>query len=89
MITCPNCGHEQKFQADTTYFVNPDHPYNVNRRFGGFLCYGCHSVVYVREDGLLDIHYLGEFKNGKFVGGKWTEGVKPKHSSEYFGVEVK
>ena len=73
----------------STYFVNPDHPYNVNRRKYGFFCRGCLKTVYIREDGLLDLLKAGGVKNGKLLPGKWEEGVKPKYSSEFFGVEVK
>lgn len=88
MITCPHCGHEQEMDPGSTYLVNLDHPYNINRRKYGFWCRSCLATIYIREDGLLDILHPGDVVDGKLQPGRWEEGVKPKYSSEFFGVEV-
>ena len=55
---CPRCGNEVEFEADTWFFCNPE-AFPTRRKFG-FLCYNCHAVIFVREDGLLDVFLLDE-----------------------------
>jgi len=67
-LFCPRCGNEVKFDADTWYFCNPD-AFQTRRKFG-LLCYNCKAVIFVREDGLLDVHLLYEKR--------WIEGEGPQ-----------
>ena len=69
---CPRCGARIKFDPHTFYHCNPDA--FPTRRIYGFLCYNCHALVFVCENGKLDVIVYGE-QLGK---GRYIEGEIPK-----------